>query len=707
MTSDKSTYFAARGNKEIGGAIFDKIKRQWDLSGASIASEWQNAYANLYSDNFTGLGVTSSLMRAGSQGELAQIRINEARSVKDAYVALVTAPQLTWQPKAKNSDSSAARATSLASMILEQEWGSKGVAEKWVTLVDQSVCFGEAFIFQPWDRGAGKLVGEKEHPFEPNRKVPVFEGDVSYSNVLPWDVYRDMSATSYDSMRWRVVCTYENKWDVAMLYPRTIEGEPSLDLICSAAELNGPARAWAQPGDSDRVAVFHFIHAPTPSLPWGRYVLMTSDQCVLMAKPLCGVNGDYDAAPLVRLANLDVHGTPLGWSRFWDTLSTQEVTDGLHSGVITNQLALLVQCIGLMKGAEFEASDFVQGMRVIRTPPGVPANQAAAPIQLTQSPEEVFKYLDTLSAIKPQLMGMNEVSMGQSPGAQMNAQAFAVLASAASQQAAPFQKRATKAAAAMGTSLLTTLRKHVKAPRMVRQAGKAMSLLVKSLKYSGEDLGALEDVDVEIGDALTQTTQGRLTILEQLMAVPGAITSAQQVTEVLATGRIEVALRASRDEQFLVMWEYEQLMQGVNPPVHYAQDHLLHYRQNNAVRSNPAALEDVSVLQAVDQHLAAHYAEYYALPVGMDPKSDPLYSMRVRQLLGQEPPLMPMPMDPNATPPPGPGATSGTPPPMAAGADASAPMGAMAEMNAPEAPPDMPINPATGEQLPGPPVPLS
>ncbi len=211
---------------------------------------------------------------------------------------------------------------------------------------------------------------------------------------------------------------------------------------------------------------------------------------------------------------------------------------------------------------------------------------------------------------------------------------------------------------------------------------------------------------VDIGNPLEQTAQGRMSILQTLMEIPGSITTPEAAFEVMETGRYEPALRADRDEQLLLKVEYEQLQQGKNPPVHFLQNHPMHFKQNYSALANPDALEDPSIIEAVNAHLDQHYLEHYGVPR----LGDPLRYQRECFLMGRtpDPSLMPPPMGfwggPPGMGPPGMPAGPGAPP--GAGGPPPGPPGSGPPMPPPpeasaEGPPvrpvSMPKNPITGQ----------
>lgn len=681
------TYFAANKRTEIGKHLVDRLETCRKDERGHI-EKYRNAFGHYYGEDM-GYGITSGVTRGGEHGELAQIRVNEGRSNAKAFLSIVTGPKLTWRPQARNIDSGAVAATTLANALLEDMWEARKFNRYAYQWAEQAVIFSQAFMFPRWNLAAGPpllATGERMHN----------QGDISFHNVLPWDVVVDNTAKSYDELDWWFACLYLNRWDLAKLTRRLADGrtgQDAEDAILSASLDGKMALAETtrrNSGDlSDRIPVWHFFHRPTPTLPLGREVVFINGDVVLQDGRLT-----YDEVPLYRLAADEKYDSPLAWSSYWDTLGPQELLDGVETSLATIITTLGNTCVAIEKGSDAKPDILASGISVWEYPR---EGKAPSAVQLAQFPQDALKYKDGLRGQERQLMGLNDVALGQPQSAQMNAQAFAVLASMAVQQAGTFQTAYVDGVAKVGTGVLKTLCRRVSRERLLKITGKSDENLYSEAKWTGKDLGAIDSVLVKIGNPLEQTPAGRLQLLETLKSVslPGAITP-EMVQQVMDTGRIEPATRGIRDEMRMVQGEREQLSQGISPPVHTVQNHLLHYRENASVLHNKENLNNPQVVQAVHVHLDAHYLEYFGVP----PDADPLRLPRQRFLLGQGPEPMPMP-------PPGmPGAPGGMPPPPGAGAEGAPvpPMGAEPPMDpmmppaeGPAALPPMPPNPMTGQ----------
>jgi hypothetical protein len=240
----------------------------------------------------------------------------------------------------------------------------------------------------------------------------------------------------------------------------------------------------------------------------------------------------------------------------------------------------------------------------------------------------------------------------------MNAAAFAILKSAATERNSTGQRRAFDAIGRLGSKILRILAANVTEEEALAIGGRAARLNYPVKKWTGADLEAIATCYVEVGNALEQSVAGRVQILQSLKEA-GVQMTAEDVQQVYETGRMESALQPAREESLLVEWENSEMMDGATPVVHWAHNHLNHYPKHACLASQPVALAEPSAMKALEQHLAWHYREFWGLPDGVDPKSDPQYFDRVRVMLGQQ--------APSAVGPPPPQAAGGPPQPQPGG----------------------------------------
>lgn len=624
-------YFFNADSENIGSELYARIQKcQTWQSTSSIRKNYGRAHMHSFGAVDMGAGTSAAITRGGAQGELSEVRVNRALSVEKALLGLLTSAKVVWRPTAVNGDTRRRAAVKKATNLLEYYWKTQRLNETVISWVDQGLRLSEGFLFAQWDWNLGPPAGTGKRL-----------GDLNVRAVLPWDVFRDDTYSRYEDCPWVVVRVYMNRWDVESLYPTDVNGESTEGRHTSATD----ARIYQEQGvrsTDDVIPVYFAFHRRSPSMPQGREVVFTSASCVLRDSAL-----SYHDIPIIRFAPENYDGTPYGYTTFFDILGVQEEIDGLETSIATNQLTLATQSVVFEEGTVLNSDD-VAGMKAIYIPKG---SQIPQPLSLASTAPEVFKHLDRLNAAQRDMMGLNDVAMGQPQTAQMNADAFSILASMAQQRNAPIQQRYLDAMAKLGSSILHTLKRFVDEPRSVAIAGKTSDSFT-DMTYSNKDLEPIEGTHVEIGNAVEQSVPGRFQ-LAKMYTDMGAIKTPDQLQQVLESGRMEPATDPLRDAQLLISAENDDLLEGQPVVVHFGDDHQKHAMMHQNLLNNPEVRRNPAAVQAVHAHIDEHYVNFFGLPPGQPAGADPMYAVRLKVLLNQQPP--PVEGAPPAGGPPEPG----------------------------------------------------
>lgn len=674
-TNPLDRYFADAPKERIGESLMNRFLQEVSIK-SDLAAMYATAYAHYYGRD-VGRGVTSTITRGGDVGELSQVRVNDVRPLARSLLSILTSQKFNWRPQAANNNTSTKAATILSRSLLEWHMKKKGVAQLAANMGEQGIVFSEGFLLSLWDESAGPL-----RAYDPDTKAPIHEGDLAIHNPMPWDVVRDSQAKANADLKWYGVRLWLNKWDLIALHPKDILGEDTRQAILGAAQ-DDSVRALTpllsdKTHELDRVPAWYFFHETSPALPMGCEAIVVSSKCVLRHRPL-----KYRRTPLTRFGINEMFGTPFAYTPWWDTLGPQELSDALQSAIASNQLTFATQSIAMEQGTDTPPENAF-GLKVWEYPKGGKMPEA---MNLTSTPPEVFNHLKSLKQDKQSMLNLNDVQRGQPDTAQMNAQAFMVLASKAVEQNTPEQSGFLGAVSRLGTDVLHISADRITVPRKVQITGKDSGYMYTEKEFKGADLKTIESVYVEIGNPLEQTAAGRYQLATTHHEM-GLIKDVNDLQQVLDTGRLEPAIQDVRDESNNIAAENEKLSAGEAALCHPFHNHLRHAPKHAALTSNPEVLGNPKALQAVQAHVLEHYSEFFMLPEGMDPMMDPQYPIRIRMLLGQPPP-------PDMVPPPPPGAVdeTGAPTPgdpsMAAPPVGGEPVGAPPGVP-PGAPPAMP-----------------
>lgn len=684
--------------EDIGTELMGRLQEQMAADfGRERRQKWAQAYRHRYGFDF-GAGSTSEVLRDGEQGELSKVRVNNSTTTQQALLGLLLSPKFNWRPIARNRDTGARAAQTIAINVLEYYWRVRRMARIAAKWADKGIRYGEAFVFAPWDETQGPDVipdgpdmepdademGEPPEmemapvdangaPVEPettqtpapmpgeSTQTPapmpavttpsrmLKDGDFKFHVVSPWDHFTDEEATDDAMVDWRAVRIWMKRADVIALWPTTVDEGETESLISAQAPHDSTTRINATlRRNADRIPVFFFFHDRTPAVPDGRETVLVNAKCVLKDGPLT-----YKRMPIVRFAPEEQDDSPHGYTVNFDQLGVQDVIDGLESAVATNQLTLATQSLYMEEGTK-ASPDETHGMRVFYGKPGA---EPPKPLALTATPKEVFDNLERLPSRQRDMMGLNDVSMGQPETAQMNAEAFALLAGMATQRNSPKQQALLDSMGELGALVLGELSERVSDERLIAIVGKGASNQYEEEYFTGGDLQGVEQVIVEVGNPLEQSVAGRFQ-LAQLYLQLGVKMTPDDVAQVVETGRLDVATNPIRSQDLLISHENDELSQGKPAPVSIFDDAIAHCIKHRAALDEPATRRNPQAVKAIQQHIDEHYVEYYGLPAQVDPMTgqpapidpkamDPMYSTRIRLLLGQQPPPMMM------APPPG------------------------------------------------------
>lgn len=591
--------------------------------------------------------------------------VNHFRNVLQHMHTMTTTQRPAFEPRSTNTDYKSKAQTIVARGVLDYYNREKGMGENAEDVTETGLVFGESESVVEWDAFAGK-----DYMAPPDGKgVPIKSGDITFKEFGPIDCIRDVSLTQAKKMTWRVYRSFENKFDLAARFPEVSDRILKLSVDLSTME-NRCISEWKN-REGDTVPLYLFYHDKTPSCPQGRYALIIDSDAPLIDSGL-----PYDTFPGYRLAAAEEKGTAFGYSLSFDLLPIQEAIDLLYSTVVTNQSNFGVQNIAIPEGSNISVKQLVDGLNAIyfNSKFGKPE-----PLNLTNTPVEIFNFIVRLEGLMETLSGINSVTRGNPEASLKSGSALALVQSMAIQFNSGLAKAYARQVENIGTAVVKILAKFPKTKRIIEISGKANRTYLK--EFSSEDLAGISHVTVDLGNPLSRTTAGKVQMAEDLLANK-MIESRDQYIQVLTTGQLEPLIEAKQAELMLIASENEMLGEGKLPSVAVTDDHALHIRENKVVLSSPEARRNPVVVKAVTEHLTEHIKMLEQLS-----QSNP----NLLVALGQTP----------------------VPPPVSGG---GAPGGRSSELMDVTSPatkeaskinqPNMPTNPMTGDKAP-PPIPVT
>lgn len=607
MYDNKDKYFAADTSEKLASYLeqkavnwFTKIINNNHFD--KIKASWQAYYGIYYNYNHT-------ISFSGEQGELANIAVNHFRNIGSHMVQMITATRPAFQAKASNIDSKSQIQTKLANGILDYYMRDKKLDAVFARAAEYAVILSAGYVKMDWDATGGQIYDyikpmkynqdtdkmEPELDAEGNELegVPVYEGDVVFRNLSPFDVVFDSSKETADNHDWVLTRCFKNKYDMIAKYP--LLADQIRDVSPSAYE--GSNRIMFAAFDSTQeIPVYEFYHRRTPALPQGRYQVYLTPTVVLEDHPI-----PYRELPVYRVSPGDVMGTPYGYTIMFDMLPLQEALNTVHSTALTNIAAHGVQNILNPRGNGVTIEEVEGGMNWIDYdkelgPPTL--------LNLLGTAPEIYNYMGTLERSMEIISAINSVVRGDPQASLKSGTSLALVQSQAIQFVSTLQHSYTSLIENVGTGLINLLRDFAAVPRIAAICG--ISNKSEMVEFKGTDISLVNRVIVDSGNPLAQTSAGRTSIAQDLLQM-GLITTAQEYLTVLATGKIESMTDGQVNDMIFINEENERLLNGDGPVTAISIDsHLQHLQQHRMILSDTSLRHDPQLLQRVMQHIDEH-----------------------------------------------------------------------------------------------------
>lgn len=580
--SNNDRYFAAQESKETAQ---DLIRR---------ANEW---YKGLYMNNYFDIIQRSYLAYhgmfngadghkitfGGEQGELTNIDINHYANIAQHMHVMITANKPAFIAKASNSDNKSVIQSKLASSLLEYYMREKNLEKYLSKAVEYALILGSGYIKMEWNATRGRIYDTDVETGE-----PIYEGDVEFRNVTPFNVLFDVNRTA-EEHDWVLVRTMKNKYDLAAKYSDQAD---KIVKLKTADEYFNYGIDMFQSNKTDDIPVYEFIHKQTESLPEGRYLLFLDEDIVLndMANP-------YPEIPVYRISARDVLGTSFGYSPMFPLLQVQDALNATYSSILSNQSAFAVQSIFVKRGSDISPKSLEGGLNIIE------GNEKPEPINFTNTPAEVFNFAKMLETQMETISGVSSVTRGNPEASLRSGTALALVQSTSLQYMSGLQQQYVRLMEDVGTGLVNLLKAFAHTPRIVMLSGIANKNYIEK-QFTADDLSEINRITVEVANPLSQTHAGRAQIATDLLQY-GVIKTPEQYLTVLTSGRLDVMTDPVQRHTNLVRSENEKMMLGVPVRAIALDDHVLHIKEHQAVIADPD-LRDGPVADLVYQHILEH-----------------------------------------------------------------------------------------------------
>lgn len=639
--SKNNKYFAAKEPKETANVLMSKANEWFTaLNTNGYLEKLRQCWAAYHGAYYNSIDNSHTISFGGEQGELVQIGVNHLRNIAKNLIIMTTSTRPALQARSVNGDYKTIVQTKLANGLLDYYLRDKRLEKYLKTSLEYAVVLGAGFIKMEWSATSGEIHDYEEIEIKDEdtgetrvERIPIYDGDVVFTNLSPFDVvFDDNVQTSMDN-EWVLCRSFKNKFDLIAKYPEYESKILGLPTKSDIYTINLTSEAYSE---TDLVPIYEFYHKRTESVPEGRYMLFLSDDVVLVDTDM-----PYKDLPVYRMAADDILGTTYGYAPLFDLLPIQENINMLYSSILTNQSTFAVQNIWAPRGSDLSVAELSGGLNVIEGN----KDYKPEPLNLTQTPSEVFNHLERLVKDMETISGVNSVARGNPEASLRSGNALALIQAMALQFTSGLQQAYAQTMEDVGTGLINILKEYASTPRVAEIAGESNKTYLQ--QFTGNDLSDINRVVVDISNPLASTTSGKVQMAEQMLQM-GLIKSPDQYFQVIETGRIQSLTDGPVRSQFLIVEENERLVKSLPVTVMVTDKHIEHIQEHSNILSDPELRFDPELVSRVTAHMQEH--------INTLRQSDPDLLMS----LGQQP-LMPqgaaqpvapgqVPVDPNQAP---------------------------------------------------------
>lgn len=581
--SNNDIYFAAKESKETASILLNRARSFYNiLESNNYLDKLKNMFQAYYG-NYSTYTDGHKIEFGGEQGELVQLPVNHFRNIAQHTLTMITSNRPVMETRSVNTDYKSLAQTYLANGILDYYMREKHLEDALKKATEMAIVLGAGFIKLEWNATAGQEVDVDDETGEIE-----YEGEIEFSTHSPFDVIVDGSKDSWDH-DWVVVRSFENRFNLMAKYPEMAD---RLKTVPSKTENSASRLAVWSNDETDDIAIYEFYHKRTEALPDGRYLLFAESDIVLIDSPL-----PYRVLPVFRISAGDILGTPYAYTQMFDIFPIQEAINSMFSVILTNQNAFGVQNVFVKTGSNLSVSSIEGGMNVVE------GNEKPEALNLTQTPAEVFKFIEILIQTAETISGISSVTRGSPEASLRSASALALVQSMSLQFVSGLQQSYVKLIENTGTALIQILKDFAMTPKVVALVGKNNRTFLK--EFTGEDISSINRVIVDVGNPLGRSIAGRVQMAEQMMQM-GIIKLPQHYFQVLNTGRLDSMFEGEMTEMLLIKSENEKLIEGEDVKANALDHHKAHIMEHKAVLADPDLRNDPDLVERTLKHIQEH-----------------------------------------------------------------------------------------------------
>ena len=583
----QSVYFANEPKAVIAEALNRRVTQYYEeIERNGRLALWRRAHRYYYALNQMGFHEASKIQRGGEASQLSMLKANHYRNLLQHLHVIVTQQRPSFDCRAVNTDTKSQIQTILGKNILEYYWREKRLDVDSRQAGEVAIVYGEAYLEADWDAMAGDEVAA-----DPDSEQIIKTGDITCRIHEPINTIRPVRSEK-ERQDWYIFRRWVDRYEWAARYPEYADYIIGYGETIRSEQYHYTYQPQVSDDAEDLIPVYYFYHERTAACPMGRKVVfMGSEVCL-----------EYDVLrtpmmPVFPMLPSRQHGTSFGYSVSFDLLCVQEAVDLLYSTILSNQAAFGVQNIWMKPGSNLVPTQLAGGLNILES------QEKPEPLNLTNTPAELFNFLKGVETLGEVLSGINSVARGQPEASLKSGAALALVASQAVQFSNGLQAAYTRLLEDAGTAILRTLQTRATLPRAAVIAGKNNKSYMKD--FTGNDIKSINRVIVDLGNPVSRTVAGRIQMAQDLLQAQ-VIKKPEQYIQVIETGSTDPLIDEQMAEELLVDSENEALREGRPVMAIAVDDHRKHIDCHKAVLSSADERMDAALVQRVLDHINEH-----------------------------------------------------------------------------------------------------
>jgi len=183
MTADKR-YFAQRESNEKAEILLSKANSWFNtMESNGYLEKLRQCWSAYYGMYYTSFSQSHKITFSGDQAELVNMSVNHLRNIAEHMNNMITSVRPTMEARSINSDAQSIIQTKLANGILDYYFREKRLEKFLEKAVESAIVLAGGYIKMSWNATSGEIID-----FAEELNSPIYEGDLEFTNLSPFDV---------------------------------------------------------------------------------------------------------------------------------------------------------------------------------------------------------------------------------------------------------------------------------------------------------------------------------------------------------------------------------------------------------------------------------------------------------------------------------------------------------------------------------------